>query len=120
MALACRHTPRARRPADPTRNGELDPFAVWPYSSRKLCWRCSRCGQEWRDNPRTAPTGAAARLAHARLSWRPPERYPASDRSPPSTPRWGRSFTRRATAALTPTRSARARRRSCGGCCRRQ
>ncbi|MGO9954394.1 MAG: zinc-ribbon domain-containing protein [Solirubrobacteraceae bacterium] len=35
----------------PTRNGELDPFAVWPYSSRELWWRCSGCGQEWRDTP---------------------------------------------------------------------
>jgi hypothetical protein len=31
----------------PTRNGDLDPYAVAPTSSRRVWWRCASCGHEW-------------------------------------------------------------------------
>ncbi len=100
----------------PTRNGELDPFAVWPYSSREVWWRCSGCGQEWRDTPAHRSEGRGcpsctrtAVLAAARTV--PRERSLAVINSAVAA-----ELTRRATAALTPTRSARARTRRCGGC----
>ena len=32
----------------PTRNGELDPYTIAAGSERKVWWRCSDCGREWR------------------------------------------------------------------------
>ena len=40
----------------PTRNGDLDPYALAPTSSRRVWWRCPRCGHEWQT-----PVGARAR-----------------------------------------------------------
>jgi Probable Zinc-ribbon domain len=39
-----------------TRNGDLDPYALAPTSSRRVWWRCPRCGHEWQT-----PVGARAR-----------------------------------------------------------
>jgi rubrerythrin len=43
----------------PTRNAELDPHTLGAWSSRKVWWRCSRCGHEWRRDVcgRTAGAG---------------------------------------------------------------
>ena len=36
----------------PTRNGGLDPYALGPYSNRKVWWRGSDCGHEWWMSPK--------------------------------------------------------------------
>ncbi len=35
----------------PTRNGDLDPFAVARWSVQPVWWRCGSCGHEWRVTP---------------------------------------------------------------------
>jgi rubrerythrin len=34
----------------PTRNGDLDPGALAPTSSRRVWWRCPSCGHEWKTS----------------------------------------------------------------------
>lgn len=34
-----------------TKNGDLDPFRVAPFSLRRLWWRCPACGHEWQTTP---------------------------------------------------------------------
>ena len=41
----------------PSRNGDLDPYAIGPTSSLKLWWRCRGCGREWSASVRARSTG---------------------------------------------------------------
>ena len=57
----------------PTRNGNLDPYLLGPYSTQKVWWQCPECGHEWQTSPHTrvgsahgCPGCAIARRAAAR------------------------------------------------------
>jgi putative zinc ribbon protein len=41
----------------PSRNGNLDPYAIAASSSLKLWWRCKDCGREWRASVVARSTG---------------------------------------------------------------
>ena len=41
----------------PTRNGEIDPSMLGPYSVRKLWWHGRTCGHEWRTSPQSRVSG---------------------------------------------------------------
>jgi Probable Zinc-ribbon domain len=50
----------------PTRNGDLNPYHVKPYSERKVWWRCAQCGHQWRATPGTrthSPRGGCCTCA---------------------------------------------------------
>jgi transposase-like protein len=65
--------PDLLRELHPTRNGELDPYALGPSSLQKLWWRCPECEHEWRTSSQSrvgggygCPRCAAVRRAAAR------------------------------------------------------
>ena len=65
--------PDLARELHPTRNGELDPYLLGPYSAQKVWWRCPDCGHEWQTSPitrvgsgRGCPCCGVARRAAAR------------------------------------------------------
>lgn len=35
----------------PTKNGDVDPYAIKPGSERRLWWRCAYCGRDWQAPP---------------------------------------------------------------------
>ena len=47
----------------PTRNGDRDPHALAPTSSRRVWWRCASCSHEWQLSPRNR-TGCPWCAAH--------------------------------------------------------
>ena len=53
----------------PTRNGDLNPYLVKPYSERKVWWRCAQCGHDWQATPGTrthSPRGGCRTCAVTR------------------------------------------------------
>jgi DNA-directed RNA polymerase subunit RPC12/RpoP len=47
----------------PTRNGDLDPYAVARWSVLPVWWRCARCGHDWEASPKNR-TGCPWCAAH--------------------------------------------------------
>ena len=69
----------------PTRNAELDPFALRPGSGRRVWWRCAGCGHEWQAAPvdrRHSPRGLCRGCAHRRAQH---ERGTKTGRGAPSS-----------------------------------
>ena len=99
----------------PTRNGDLDPYALGAASSRNVWWRCGACGHERR---RRSPTGrrarpvqsAGTRVAASRSApWRPTDRLRSEH---PSS--WASCIPRATLVSIRP-RSGHARAGRSGG-----
>jgi hypothetical protein len=45
----------------PTRNGDRDPHALAPTSSRRVWWRCASCGHEWETSVAARARGDGCR-----------------------------------------------------------
>ena len=89
----------------PTRNGDLDPYAIKPHSERKVWWQCAQCGQEWQATP-------AARSRSPRGGCR------SCAASHAQTERWAK--TPRDTTVATGTRPGRENARGASGSTRRR
>jgi len=48
----------------PTKNGELTPKDVMPYSNKKFWWRCKKCGHEWQARISSRALGAGCRKCY--------------------------------------------------------
>lgn len=59
-----RKRPELAHELHPTRNRELDPLALAPYSNREIWWLCPTCGNEWKTRPQCARgCGKVSRLS---------------------------------------------------------
>jgi rubrerythrin len=55
-SLAVKH-PELLRELHPTRNADLDPYALGAGSGQKIWWRCPACGHEWQAAPSSRTRG---------------------------------------------------------------
>jgi rubrerythrin len=55
-SLAVKH-PELLAELHPTKNPDLDPYALGAGSGQKVWWRCPACGHEWRAAPTTRTRG---------------------------------------------------------------
>jgi hypothetical protein len=106
----------------PSRNGQLDPYALGAGSGQQVWWRCGQCGLEWRETRRAGRVVAGAQPAAGDGQRR---RRALSTGTSPRIARW-RASARRSPWSCTPLAMGTSTRRrlpriptaTCGGCAR--